>query len=95
MRARPLPSLLWPTLQRVVGCCGVVGVVGCVVVFGRIVRGPGDDNPIAMVALWGALLSLVPAAGVVGRRSPLWLGASLPLVALVGTMLGVLLGLLR
>lgn len=86
--------LFWPTLQRVVASCGVVGVVGCVVVFWRIVSGPGDDNPIAMVALWGAALSLVPASGLLGRRGLVWLGLSLPILGLVGTLLGVLLGLL-
>lgn len=93
------PTLLWDTLQRVVASCGVVGVVGCSAIFWRILTSPGDEavaleagrNPVAMIALWGAGLSLVPASGLLGRRGLLWLGFSLPILALVVLLLGLML----
>src|SRR4051812_19411485 len=57
----------------VIGVFGIAVLVQGVRVFLRVLRSPGDDNPMGMLGLAAALVSLVPAYGVVLdlRREPL------------------------
>jgi hypothetical protein len=90
-------------LHLAFGLFGLVSVALGLYVHWRVGRGPGDDNPIGMVAVAAALLGLVPSWGLVlwargrGLREHLvWLFgagvASLPLALCVVVLSTVVLG---
>lgn len=72
------------TLILGTGVAGALLVARYVALFWRVIHGPGDDNPIALVFLVAAALSCVPALGllVALKRPPYgilpraWLAAS-------------------
>lgn len=70
-------------LQPVLGLAGLVFLVIFLRAFGRVITGPGDDNPIALLFLFGAALALIPSWGLVRalrglnvRDGKLWLVAA-------------------
>lgn len=47
-----------------IGCAGLVLMLGCMWIMRTIGRGPGDDNPVAFIALLGLCLTVIPASGL-------------------------------
>ena len=78
-------------LQLLVGLVGVGLVFGYGWLYRQATSGPGADNPMAMVFLAAAAISLVPSWGVVRalcgfplRSGKTWLLVSLVLIAVLG-----------
>jgi hypothetical protein len=74
------------------GLGGAVLVARWISLYWRVVSGPGDDNPVAMIFLAAAALCLVPAAGLlialaweepVGWPRRLWLALSAMVMAVM------------
>lgn len=88
----PLLHRLVETLRPIVGIAGVLAFALCIWAFVDITSGPGDDNPVAMVALVLAGASVWPASGLFWARRArawarlLWLLTSLPILAVVAAV---------
>jgi len=84
-----------------IGCLGVGYVLAGIVLWHRVVSGPGDDNPAALLGVLAAALGMVPAWGLVLwlRRRPLeahrlWLSFALTALLALGVLTPILLVLL-
>lgn len=84
-----------------IGCLGALYVAAGLVLWHRVVTGPGDDNPVALIGVLTAALGAVPAWGLALwlRRRPLrahrvWLTLASIALAALGALTPVLLALL-
>ncbi|WP_437725655.1 hypothetical protein [Sorangium sp. So ce861] len=62
-------------LQLSVGAFGLAGLLLSASILNRVMRSPGDDNPIGMLAAFGVYLSLIPSWGLVRAARGLPLGS--------------------
>ncbi len=75
------------SLRIIVGGAGVAAIGVSCWVWWKVVSGPGDDNPIGMIAAVLACAALLPASGLIwAKRAPswvlaLWVLGSLPILA--------------
>lgn len=92
----PPPWPLGQTLQLGLGIAGILSGAFWARLFWKVVSGPGDDNPVALLFLVALALSVVPAWGLVRasrslplRRGKLWLVVSVPTLGGLGMFAAV------